>query len=246
MTRSDQGLWEPLGQGRVSERIARRVLDVIESERLTPGSRLPAERELATMLGVSRPSLREAMRTLEARGRVDIRHGQGVFVTEPAATRGLRSALSDWQVSMLELYEMREVLELPAAAWAAARQDPERLERVRAAYEQLDEASRQDPVDWDWLQELDEKFHLRIVEAAGNRFLSKTRGVLHEILAAGMQTTLAIPGRLEKSRQDHERIFTAIMAGDGQAARRAAKAHIEGARAAAIRRSQQEKLPDGA
>ncbi|MPY78240.1 MAG: FCD domain-containing protein [Actinophytocola sp.] len=245
MTSSDQ-LWEPLGQGRVSERIARRVLDVIESERLTPGSRLPAERELATMLGVSRPSLREAMRSLEARGRVDIRHGQGVFVTEPAATRGLRSALSDSEMTLVELFDMREVLELPAAAWAATRQDPQRLARVREAYEQLDEASRQDPVDWDRLQALDEAFHLRIVEAAGNRFLSKTRGVLHEILAAGMQTTLTIPGRLERSRQDHERIFTAIMAGDGPAARRAARAHIAGARTAALRRSQQEEALDGA
>ncbi|MPY97035.1 MAG: FCD domain-containing protein [Actinophytocola sp.] len=67
----------------------------------------------------------------------------------------------------------------------------------------------------------------------------------HEILSAGMQTTLTIPGRLEKSRQDHERIFAAIMAGDGTAARRAARAHIAGARTAALRRSQQEEALDG-
>ena len=74
------------------------------------------------------------------------------------------------------------------------------------------------------------------MEAAGNRFLTRTLGVLQEILARGMETTLRIPGRLPRSRTEHERILDALVAGDPVAARRAASAHIQGARKAALAR----------
>jgi GntR family transcriptional repressor for pyruvate dehydrogenase complex len=91
-------------------------------------------------------------------------------------------------------------------------------------------------VDFDRLQQLDAQFHLRIVEAAGNRFLSQTLDVLQGILSTGMRTTLTIPGRLESSRRDHQRILDAVLAGDAAGARRAAKAHVAAARRAALSR----------
>lgn len=236
---SDSQLWVPLRQGSVSDLIARRILEVISSDRLRPGDRLPPERELAAMLGTSRPSLREALRSLKAQGHVEIRHGSGVFVADPATTRTLRQALVTEEMSLTELFDMREVLELPAAAWAAAHQDADRLGRVREAYDTLMAATEQPHVDWVRLQELDAAFHLRIVEAAGNRFLTRTLGVLQEILAKGMETTLRIPGRLEKSRNDHKRILESLLAGDPVAAKRAASAHIHGARKAALQRVQE-------
>ncbi|WP_028921580.1 FadR/GntR family transcriptional regulator [Pseudonocardia acaciae] len=235
---SDPQLWAPLRQGSVSDLIARRILEVIASDRLRPGDRLPPERELAAMLGTSRPSLREALRSLKAQGHVEIRHGSGVFVADPATTRTLRQALLAEEMSLTELFDMREVLELPAAAWAASHQDADRLARVREAYDTLMAASAEDDVDWRRLQELDAAFHMRIVEAAGNRFLTRTLGVLQEILARGMETTLQIPGRLQHSRREHERILDALVSGDPAAARRAASAHIQGARKAALKRVQ--------
>lgn len=237
---ADQQLWVPLRQGSVSDLIAHRILDVISSGRLRPGDRLPPERELAGMLGTSRPSLREALRSLKEQGHVEIRHGAGVFVADPATTRTLREALLNEEMSLTELFDMREVLELPAAAWAAAHQDSAKLERVREAFDMLMAASHEPDIDWRRLQELDATFHMRIVEAAGNRFLVRTLGVLHEILARGMETTLQIPGRLEKSRPEHERILNALMAGDPVAARRAVGAHIRGARKAALDRVQEQ------
>ena len=225
--------WVPLRQGTVSDLIAARILEVIATEKLKPGDRLPAERELAALLGTSRPSLREALRSLKAQGHVEIRHGSGVFVADPATTRSLREAMASDPMTLAELFDMREVLELPAAAWAARNGDFAKLAAVREAHEALTEASLQPVVDWRRLQELDSSFHLRIVEAAGNRFLTRTLGVLHEILNQGMETTLRVPGRLEKSRREHQRILAAVMAGDPAAARRAAAAHIEGARTAA-------------
>ncbi|KRE81445.1 FadR/GntR family transcriptional regulator [Arthrobacter sp. Soil764] len=232
--------WGPIRQGNVSDLIAQRILEVIRSDELRPGDRLPPERELASMLGVGRPALREALRALKAQGRVNIRHGSGVFVADPAVTANLRSALQADDLDLEELYDMREVLELPAAAWAAQNGDADKLDAVVKAYEAITEASLQESADWKRLEELDAAFHLRIVEAAGNRFLVSTQGVLQEILIEGMETTLRVPGRLEKSRRDHKRILDAILAGDPVAARRAARIHIEGARRAALERRKQD------
>lgn len=234
---ANAGPWVPLRQGKVSDLIARRIQEVISADMLKPGDRLPPERELAALLKTSRPSLREALRSLKAQGFLEIRHGAGVFVTDPATTRTLREALAAETMSLTELFDMREVLELPAAEWAARTGDAAKLAAVEDAYETLRAASLAREPDWPLLQRLDSLFHLRIVEAAGNRFLIRTLGVLQEILARGMETTLQIPGRLEKSRRDHERILAALRARDPAAARRSARTHIRGARAAAIPRA---------
>jgi GntR family transcriptional repressor for pyruvate dehydrogenase complex len=236
---ADPGPWAPLRQGSVSELIARRILEVIAADKLKPGDQLPPERELAAMLGTSRPSLREALQSLKARGYLDIRHGAGVFVADPATTRSLRQAMAADTMSLTELFDMREVLELPAADWAAraARTEGQhKLAVVATAFETLYLASEPPVRDWAELQQLDTQFHMRIVEAAGNRFLARTNGVLQEMLAQGMETTLQIPGRLEKSRTEHQRILEALLAGDSAAARHAARSHIRAARTAALSR----------
>ncbi|MQB01743.1 MAG: hypothetical protein GEU78_15905 [Actinobacteria bacterium] len=78
-------------------------------------------------LSVSRPSLREAVRTSQARGRLVVKHDQGVFVATPRSEQELRAALVNAEVSINELFAMREVLEAPAAGWAAERIGPEQL-----------------------------------------------------------------------------------------------------------------------
>lgn len=228
-------LWEPIQPpGSLAARIAERIEELITAEQLRPGDRLPPERELATMLGVSRPSLREAIRSLSARGRLTVRHGQGVFVEEPATTKRLTSSLTTYEHDLDELFAMREVLEVPAAGWAAKNCTDVGIEWLQDAYGQLIDATRE-PVDWDEVQRLDAAFHEAVVRVAGNRFLMRTLGVLNEIMVTGMETTLRLPGRLEKSAEEHTRILEAIKAGDSRAARSAARAHIRGAHAAARR-----------
>ncbi|MFF7656600.1 FadR/GntR family transcriptional regulator [Streptomyces sp. NPDC007983] len=227
--------WVPLRQGSIADLIAERILAAIKSEKLRPGDRLPPERELAARLGTSRPSLREALRSLRASGHVDIRHGSGVYVTVPPEHHALRDAIASEELTLIELFDMRELLEVPATGWAARNQDRERVAKVTEAFHALDRCSRAAEVDWEELRQLDSAFHLRITEAAGNRFLTQTASLLQDLLARGMQTTLRLPGRLERSRRDHERIHDAILAADPVAARKAAKAHIRGARRAALR-----------
>lgn len=196
---------------------------------LAPGDRLPAERDLAARLGVSRPSVREAIRTLEAEGRLDVRHGQGVFVASFTPVKGLEHWMKVDQLDISEAYAMREVLEVPAARWAAERGQPQAIARVRAAHDRLLARSLQEPIDFNKLQILDAAFHQSIVEAAGNRFLEQTQGVFGEVLLHGMSTTLTAKGRLEASRADHLRILEAIVAGDGVAAAAAARRHVRAA-----------------
>lgn len=235
-------MWKSLAPaGTVSDRIAQQILNLIASDEIRPGDRLPSERDLAGLLGVSRPSVREAVKALEARGRLHVRHGQGVFVASPRSQEELRAALARQEVTLGELFAMREVLEVPAAGWAAAAGQGSRIDAASAALDKLNSASNLDPPDFKLLRELDAAFHMRIVEAADNRFLRQTLGVLQEMLATSMETTLLIPGRLAKSRVEHERIIDALRRGDSVAARNAARRHIRSAQGAARLRLETER-----
>ncbi len=228
-------LWQPVKPpGNLTDRIVARIEELLADDEIEPGGRLPAEREMARLLGVSRPALREAVKVLEARGRIVVRHGQGMFVAR-TAPEAVAARLASLEVSLQELFEMRLVLEEPAAAWAAEKATPQDLAALAAALA-AEEPARQEPIDFDRLKALDAAFHLRIVEVAKNRFLRQTLGVLQEMLDSGMETTLKIPGRVPVAGADHRRIFEAIVARDPDAARAAVRNHIVGARDAAMRR----------
>ena len=232
-----RGVWQLVNQaGSVSERIVAQVEQLLANGNLKPGDRLPSEREMAALLGTSRPSLREAVRILQARKRLVVKHGQGVFVAEPPSAQALRGALGTEELSINELFAMREVLEVPAAVWAADRITAEQADTLAQILRDLDVAFEANPNDFQRLAQLDASFHLGIAEIAHNRFLQQTTHVLHDILMSGMQTTLLIPGRREKSRRQHEKIFTAIHDHDGAAAARAARTHIRSAHQAALER----------
>lgn len=239
-------LWTPVSQpGSLSERIVAQIERHLAEQQLRPGDKLPSEREMAQLLGVSRPSLREAVRALEARGRLTVRHGQGVFVAEGRSERQLRAAIMDAEISIKEIFAMREVLEAPAAAWAAERITKEQVAEMQATLDELDRTFDQPDPDFVRLATLDAAFHLSIAEAAGNKFLRQTSHVLHDILLSGMETTLLLPGRREKSRRDHIRILKALASHDPAAARSAARAHIRAARTAALARAAAEQSESG-
>ena len=215
-------------------RIAGQVLEMIESQKLMPGNSLPPERQLAELLEVSRPSLREALHILQAQGLVEIKHGQGTFVAEPVVAQELRAAAVSKMHDLDELYDAREVLEVPAARWAAARANKESIRLLRTTLNQIDAIANSDQIDYKQLQVLDAKFHLTIVQIAGNRFINQTLGVLQDVMQMSMDTTLRLPGRIEISKHEHEAILDAIENGDGELAAKLTRAHITGARNTAV------------
>ena len=226
--------WTSIRHSNLIVQIRGQILAYLANGSLEAGDRLPAERELAAMLGVSRPSVREAIKTLEAEGRLDVRHGHGVFVASPTLATALQRWMRVDRLDVSEAYAMREVLEVPAARWAAERGRPPAIARVSTAHDRLLKRSTEQVVDFDQLQLLDAAFHQSIVEAAGNRFLEQTQGVLGEVLVRGMSTTLTAPGRLEASRVEHRAILEAIVAGDGPGAATAARRHVRSARRTAL------------
>ena len=141
--------WREIGdRSSVPERVASEILRFIEAESLKPEDRLPAERSLAELLGVSRPSVREGVKFLEARGYLIVRRGQGVFLQRPPVYEGLRNGMDEKRLTFGHLFDMREVLEVPAAGWAAAIHDDAAIARIADALTELNARAADEPKDW--------------------------------------------------------------------------------------------------
>ena len=208
----------------------RLLLEHIESQGLQGGDRLEPERELAKILGISRPSLREAIQILQVQGRLRVKHGIGIFVLDQGDGEKLRESLRAAQHRIEELFQMREILEAPAVEWAAERRSEEQLAEMKLAAKALNEAISKKPVDFENLRRLDMEFHLTIVRSAQNQFLNQTLGTLQEIMYHSMDNTLKLPGRVDSSEHEHGMILDAIEKRDSITARLMIIQHIHNAR----------------
>ena len=208
----------------------RLLLDHIESQGLQGGERLEPERELAKILGISRPSLREAIQILQVQGRLRVKHGIGIFILDQADGEKLRESLRTAQHRIEELFQMREILEAPAVEWAAERRSEEQLAEMKLAARALNQAIARKPVDFENLRRLDMEFHLTIVRSAQNQFLNQTLGTLQEIMFHSMDNTLKLPGRVDSSEHEHGMILEAIEKRDSITARLMIIQHIHNAR----------------
>ena len=208
----------------------RLLLDHIESQGLQGGDRLEPERELAKILGISSPSLREAIQSLQVQGRLRVKHGIGIFLLDQADGEKLRESLMTAQHRIEELFQMREILEAPAVEWAAERRSEEQLAEMKLAARALNQAIARKPVDFENLRRLDMEFHLTIVRSAQNQFLNQTLGTLQEIMFHSMDNTLKLPGRVDSSEHEHGMILEAIEKRDSITARLMIIQHIHNAR----------------
>jgi DNA-binding FadR family transcriptional regulator len=191
-----------------------------------PGDRLPKETELAAQLGLSRNSLREAVRALSQLRVLEVRQGDGTYVTslEPDLLLESTSFVSHLLVgeSALELFEVRRLLEGAAAALAAARIDSAGKEALRTKLEQMTETETVEE-----LVEADVDFHAIIAGATGNTFLTSLLASLSSrTMRARIWRGREVDNALDVTRDEHRRIYEAIVAGDPELARAAAMAHI--------------------
>ena len=199
---------------------------MIASGRLAPGARLPIESQLCTELGVSRSSVREAVRMLAALGVVEVRHGSGSYVSQLRAADivdSLRLTVGLLPLEgLLEVYELRRVLEGHAAAQAAARRPGTLLPRMDTLLVELEQCD-----DPDRSAELDHQFHALFAGAAGNPTLAsllavfRSRSRNYQIFA-----TASGPEIKQASDRGHRAIAAAIASGDPRAAETAAGAHV--------------------
>ncbi|AZL58566.1 GntR family transcriptional regulator [Tabrizicola piscis] len=195
----------------------RQLLDDIRSGALPPGARL-RETDLAARLGISRTPVREAIRQLEADGLVIHLPRQG------ATIRSLDYA------EVIELYEMRAVLEGTAARLAARSASDVELAELAALNAELAAAATSQHA-----QELNRQFHMLLLDAARNRFLIKSINALQKTLLILGPTTLTDTARAAEAVSEHAAILRALSARDEAAAEAAMRAHISAAMAVRIR-----------
>lgn len=146
----------------------------------------------------------------------------------------LRASLMTKTHGLNELFDAREVLEVPASKWAAEKATKEDIRLLRATLNQIETVTATQPIDFEQLQLLDAKFHLTIVGIAGNRFINQTLNVLQDVMRMSMETTLRLPGRSDISRSEHNQILSAIESGNGDLASKLTLQHITGARVTAL------------
>ena len=221
------------------KRIANHVRELIETKQLRPGERLPAERDLARMLGVSRVPIREAMRTLAAQGLVDIRRGQGMFVASSsvdATVDQLTNALLKQRDLLSELFAVRRLLEPASAQWAAARREPDDIEKLERLLADMQRAGSQEPPDYETIGERDTQLHVEIAAAANNRVLVRIMQAIQDLHREQLETSLRYRDRVHDTYKDHLRIVRAIVAGDPVEARSAMVDHLANGEAATMAR----------
>ncbi|CAM5299639.1 FadR/GntR family transcriptional regulator [Streptomyces purpurascens] len=218
------------GPVRLADQVASTLSEEIESGRLAEGDRLPTEVELVRQLGVSRTVVREALSRLRNAGLIEPRQGIGVFVL-PRRTRPLDLEAADTKAKVLQIVEVRRAMEGEAAHLAATRATPLDLARMRQALDAIDSAvaAGGDGVDEDLA------FHRSIAESTGNTVLVSTLRYLGDVSRSGIRVTRANEARrndfIEAVRAEHHAILAAIEARDAEAARTAARLHMNHAAA---------------
>jgi GntR family transcriptional regulator, transcriptional repressor for pyruvate dehydrogenase complex len=211
---------------RLYEEVVGQLHRLIEAGKLKVGDRLPSERELAETFRVSRSSVREAIKTLENEGLVMARPGSGTFITAvdvEAIIPPLASLLSRGKDALIDLFEMRRLVEPGIAALAAERATPaDILQLKEICTAQARQIKRGAPA-----VDSDAAFHLTIGQATHNSALQRLVASIVEILKPMREKSLQTSGRAHKSLRSHREILGAIERHDPEQARHAMQRHIE-------------------
>jgi len=212
----------PVGRPRLYEQLVERLHAYIEEAALQPGDRLPAERELAERLGVSRNSVKQATVVLEVQGIVEIRHGGGTYLRRRNFPAEPVAALLDRRQRLPDVLDAREAIETKMAELAAARRTEDDLAAMDAALDAMRAAIQAGGLGC----EADRDFHSAVAAASHNLVLIAFYRQLAQQIAETRAESLRQPGRPPRSLAQHQRIAAAIRAGNGRQAAAAASRHV--------------------
>ena len=210
---------------KLPEQIADRLREMIIEEQLETGSKLPAEAELMVRFGVSRSTVREAVKILQTEHIVDIRQGQGTFLCAmPGLAEdplGLRFADQEELIAML--LETRLLVEPSVAALAAVRRKEKHLQEMKVLLDKMDNAylHGEDYTPYDC------EFHTVVAKCTGNDVIQRLLPTIQESIQAGYHHTQRVAGSYQRASQCHLEMYRAIQEGDSERARRAAQRHMQ-------------------
>lgn len=218
---------EPDRRGRTSEEVVTQLRSMIHSGKLRLGDRLPPERDLARLLGVSRPTLRAGIRSLSAVGVLESRQGAGTFVVKADESPALDSSSLSLMASLhgftsQEMFEARRALEMSIAGLAAERVTGDQLaslaEEMAGMYASLE-------VPEEYLLH-DMRFHQMVAAASGNRILTALMNMVAAVLFDVRRKTVRRAHDLKESAEMHRKIYRAIRDRNPEAAQDAMRDHL--------------------
>lgn len=218
-------------QPKISDVIVEQLETMILEGTLQPGQRLPSERELSKQFEVSRPSLREAVQKLVAKGLLTSRQGGGTYVAEKLGASfsdPLMELFASHPEAQYDLLEFRHALEGVIAYYAALRSTEADKAAIRKKYEELEQFHKTKEFEKEVQADVD--FHLRIAEATHNMVLLHTMralwGLLKRNIMSNLENIYPKPGHRTKIHAQHKLLMDAIFSGDPEAARHAAHEHL--------------------
>jgi GntR family transcriptional repressor for pyruvate dehydrogenase complex len=217
--------FEAIPKTAVAEDIVAQLLLLIREKKLLPGDKLPPERELALMMGVSRPSLREALRSLSIMHIVELRHGSGTYIAslEPETlVEHLDFVFALDDSAYLQLFETRKILEPGICALAAQRISDEEIAQLEACVARS-ATGFEDPEAY---FQADIDLHEIIIGAARNPLLHRFMASIRRLGTASRRRTSALAGIMQQTHLDHQAIVQALKAHDAIAAYQAMLTHL--------------------
>ncbi len=218
----DSSPLRPIGRTRLYEDLVERLTEFVVRTNLQVGARFPPERELASRLGVSRASLRQALAVLEAQGFIEVRHGGGVFLRRSRGFGGVLHKLVERRARLPEVLEARELLEVRLAELAATRRTDEDLAEMHVALAEMEGELGEGGFGVSG----DTRFHHAVHRAGKNALLEHVIDGLAESIHETRIESLSEPGRPRQSLIAHRRILDAIESADAPGAADAMRVHL--------------------
>ncbi|MGB5865540.1 MAG: FCD domain-containing protein [Sulfitobacter sp.] len=223
--------FRPVSPEKLSSAVIRQVEELILRGILRPGKRLPAERELAERLGVSRPPLRDAIASLQAAGLLTTKPGAGVFVADvlgSAFSPALTALFARHDEATMDYLSFRRDMEGLAAERAARLGSDTDLAVISAVFAKMEAAHHSHDAEEE--AALDAQFHMAIIEASHNVVMLHMMRSMYELLREGVFYNRQVMFKQQTKRavllDQHRTIHDALMARDAGAARAAVEAHL--------------------
>lgn len=211
--------------GMLSQEVVTYLMEQILSGEFQPGDKLPSERNLAEILGVSRTVVREAIKVLSEKGLVGVRVGKGAYVTQPTSqvvAESIRLLFHLERGTADNVIEIRKFLEIPLAGMAAQRARPENIEEMQSLFETMRTLRGQAAA----FIEVDLEFHQSIARATQNPLFVLLIKPIIDLMQRSRLLITSAPRSYERSQHHHQCILQAVKAGDQAAAEEAMAAHL--------------------
>lgn len=196
------------------EEVAELLRQRIFSRELEPGSWID-ELKIAQDYGISRTPLREALKVLAAEGLVTMKVRRGAYVTEVS------------ERDLTDVYHLLSLLESDAAAVVATASSAAQLQELQLLHEELEQAAKPEACDRERFFAINERFHMRLLEIADNRWRNQMVADLRKVMKLNRRNSLLKSGRIQESLQEHRALMAALKAGNGALSHKRMQEHFQ-------------------